>query len=94
MMTMFTMTAVLIGALLGQRFKVLILFPAIVIGLATILGFGMAQNSNLSSTLLLMALTITALQMGYLGGAVIRFVAAGARVRRDSLIAVAQRSAP
>ena len=94
MMTMFTMTAVLIGALLGQRFKVLILFPAIVIGLATILGFGMAQNSNLSSTLLLMALTITALQMGYLGGAVIRFVAAGTRVRRDSLIAVAQRSAP
>jgi hypothetical protein len=95
MMTMFAMTAVLIGALLGQRFKVLILVPAIVVGLATVLGFGMAQNGNLWSTLTVMALTITALQLGYLGGAVIRFVVAGARVGRDSpgTIAVAQRSA-
>ncbi len=95
MMTMFAITAVLIGAALGQRFKVLILVPAIVITSAAILGFGMAQNSNLWSILLVMALTITALQMGYLGGAVIRFVVAGARVGRDSpgTIAVAQRSA-
>jgi hypothetical protein len=95
MMTMFTITAVLIGAALGQRFKVFILVPAIVIGSAAGLGFGMAQNSNLWSVLLIIALTITALQMGYLGGAVIRFVVAGSRVGRDSsgTIGVAQRSA-
>jgi hypothetical protein len=95
MMTMFTITAVLIGAALGQRFKVLILVPVIVIGSAAILGFGVAQNSNLWSILLVMVLTITALQMGYLGGAVIHFVVAGARVGRDSpgTIAVTQRSA-
>ena len=92
MMT-FAIAAMLIGALLGQRFMVFILVPAIVIGSAAILAFCVAHNNNLWITLLLLALTITALQMGYLGGAVIRFVA-GARVGRDSprTIAVAQKS--
>ena len=95
MMTMFTMTAVLIGAVLGQRFKVLILAPAIVISLAVILAFAIAHHNNLWSTLLVMALITTALQIGYLGGIVTRFVIAAARVGRNSprTIAVAQRSA-
>ena len=95
MMTMLAMTAVLIGAVLGQRFKVLILVPAIIIGLAVILAIGMAHHDNLWSTLLAMALITTALQIGYLGGIVIRFVIAAARVGRNSprTIAVAQRSA-
>jgi hypothetical protein len=94
MMTMLATTAILIGAGLGQRFKVLILVPAIVIASAAILALGMAHNNNLWSILLVTALTITALQMGYLGGAVIRFVIAGARVGRDSSeTIVAQRSA-
>ena len=94
MMTMLAMTAMLIGALLGLRFKVLILVPAIIIGSAT-LGIGMAHSNSLWFTLLAMVLAITALQMGYLGGAVIRFVSAGARVRKDApgIIPAAQRPA-
>ena len=95
MMTMLAMTAMLIGAMLGLRFKVLILVPAIVIGSAATLGIGMAHSNSLWSILLAMALAITALQMGYLGGAAIRFVSAGERVRKDApgIIPAAQRSA-
>jgi hypothetical protein len=95
MMTMLATTAILIGALLGQRFRVLILVPAIVIASAAILAFGMAHNNNLWSILLVTALTITALQLGYLGGTVIRFAITGAHIGGDSpgTITVAQRSA-
>ena len=95
MMTMFAMTAVLIGAVLGQRFKVLILGPTIIFGLAASVAFGIAHHDSLWSTLLVMALITTALQIGYLGGIVTRFVIAAARVGRNSprTIAVPQRSA-
>jgi len=95
MMMMLSMMAIIIGALLGLRFKVLILVPAIVIGAVTTLGIGMAHGASVWVTLLAAILTITALQMGYLGGAVTRFVIAGVRVRKDSsgVIAVTQRSA-
>ena len=56
MMTMLAMTAMLIGAVLGQRFRVFILVPAIVIGSAAILGFGMAHDDNLWSILLVIGL--------------------------------------
>ena len=94
-MTMLAMTAMLIGVMLGLRFKVLILVRAIVIGSAATLGIGMAQSDSLWTTLLFVALAITALQMGYLAGTVIRFVSAGARGYKDSpgIIAVAQRPA-
>ena len=95
MLTMFAMTAVLVGAVLGQRFKVLILGPTIIIGLAASLAFGIAHHDNLWSTLLVMAVTTTALQIGYLGGIITRYVIAAARVGRNSprTVAVAQRSA-
>jgi len=94
-MMMLAITTMLIGALLGQRFKVLILLPAIVIGSAAIFAFGMAHSNGLWSILLATAFTITALQLGYLGGSVIRFVIAEARIHKDSArtIAVAQRPA-
>jgi hypothetical protein len=92
---MLTMTAILTGAMLGLRFKVLILVPATVIGSAATLGAGMTHSNSLWSILLAIVLVISALQMGYLGGAVIRFVSAGARVRKDSpgIIAAVQRPA-
>jgi hypothetical protein len=95
MMTMCAMTAILIGAVLGLRFKVLILAPAIVFGSAATLGIGMAHSHSIWFVSLAIVLAITALQLGYLAGAVIRFVIAGIRVRKGLLgtIAVAQRPA-
>jgi hypothetical protein len=93
MMTILAMTAMLVGAVLGMRFKVLILAPAFLIGSVTILGTGLAQNNSLWSILLGMVLVMAALQMGYLAGTVIRFVIAGARVRKrlPATIAVLQK---
>ena len=92
-MTILAMTALLIGALLGLRFQVSILVPAIVIGSAVIFSLDMAHSHSLLPTLLTTVLAITALQIGYVGGAVIRFVIVEARVRKDTAatIAVAQR---
>ena len=93
---MLAMTAMLIGAVLGLRFKVLILVPATIIGSAAALAVGMAYGKNVWSILLDMVLVIAALEMGYLGGTVIRFVIAGTRVRKHSsgTVAVAQRPTP
>jgi hypothetical protein len=81
--------------MLGLRFKVLILAPAIVIGSVATLGIGTMHNSSLWSILLSMVLAITALQMGYLSGTVIRFLIAGAQIRETSpaIIAGSQRPA-
>jgi hypothetical protein len=79
-MIFLTMTAAIVGALLGQRFKVFVLVPAIAVCLGTAFGIGMAHPW---SVLLAMALGASALQMGYLGGVVIRFVGAGVQARKD-----------
>jgi hypothetical protein len=90
MLTMLATTAILIGALLGLRFKVLILVPAIVFSSAATLGIGMAHSSSVWLVAFAMVLAITALQMGYLAGAVIHFVIAGMRKELPRMIAVAQ----
>jgi hypothetical protein len=84
-MTPLIILSTLTGAILGMRFKIFILVPAIVLLAAFALGIGIARGDGLESFLLALALGITALQIGYLGGAVTRFVIAGARVPRRSL---------
>jgi hypothetical protein len=83
MTTTLAMTAILIGAMLGLRFTAPILARAFVVGPATALAVGLAYGESLWSILLAMVLTITALQMGYLGGAVIRFTIEGGAHPQD-----------
>lgn len=68
---MLAMTVMLIGALLGLRFKVLILVPAVIVGSIITLWSGMAHHDSLQAILFVMAATSTALQFGYLGGTII-----------------------
>jgi hypothetical protein len=91
-MMMLAITAMLIGTVLGLRFTVIILFPAIIIGSAATFAIGMARSDSLLSILLAIVMAITMLQMGYLGGTFIRFgIAAHASKRnRPKSIAVAQ----
>ena len=91
---MLVMTALLTGALLGLRFKAFILVPAVVIGSATVLIVGIARSDSIWPTLLAAALAVTALQMGYLCGAVVHFSIAKTRARKGSAatIAVVQRA--
>jgi hypothetical protein len=88
-MVTLAIAAIIIGALLGQRFKVLVLVPAIAVGSATTFGVGMAHDDSLCSVLLAMVLAISALQMGYLGGVVIRIFGARVHARKDSIIGAA-----
>ena len=91
-MTLVTMAA-LIGAILGLRFKVLILVPAFVISSVAIFGTGIAHSDNPRSMLLTVFLAITALQLGYMAGALICSIVAKTRARKDlsSVIAVVQK---
>jgi len=68
---MLLVVIMLAGALLGLRFKVLVLVPAIIIGSAATFWYGIAHQDSLWCTSLMTALAITVLQLGYLGGAII-----------------------
>lgn len=76
--------ATLIGAVLSARFNIFILVPAIAVGSAAALGIGMAQGNVLWPNLVAIVSVITALQLGYLGGALIRSTVASTRTPKVS----------
>jgi hypothetical protein len=65
MMTTVAIVSTFIGALLGMRFKVFILFPATLLSGALNIGVFTAQGSGLWNTLLATVLSITGLQLGF-----------------------------
>ena len=67
------------GAVLGMRFKVLILFPAILVCLALNAGIAAAHGGSLWPTLIAIALSVTGLQLGFLGGLSTRYFMAASR---------------
>ncbi len=69
---MLAITAVFAGAVLGLRFKVLVLVPALAIASATSVGIAQVYGNTFWSILAAMALTSIGLQLGYLGGTVLR----------------------
>jgi hypothetical protein len=70
----------LIGAALGTRYKVLVLVPAIALGLVAILAIGLFYGTPLPSISVASLLFVTCLQIGYLGGGLIRTLFASARL--------------
>ena len=88
----FVTVVFLIGAMLGLCFRVFILFPAVIIGAAAIIGVGFGYENSLGYILFVVFLGVTALQMGYLFGAVIGVSAAEAnkQKRRSAVIESAQ----
>jgi hypothetical protein len=75
----FTLISLLLGMVLGQRFKVLALVPVIAVWLPVATGTGIARYGEFGPTLLLAALAVAALQIGYLAGVVIRYSLVAAR---------------
>ena len=69
-MLILAMAAVLLGAVLGLRFKVLILLPAAVVAAAVIVAADSIQHSSLSTTVVDVVVALACLQMGYLAGAI------------------------
>ena len=77
-------TCSLVGAILGLRFRIMILWPVIAIGLIAIISFDVAVGASLVVLVSEAAIAITAVQVGYLCGAALRLVLAGSRITRET----------
>jgi len=92
MTALLTMTA--IGIVLGLRFKVFALVPAIVVSLIGSVAIGVGHGSGIWPNLLAILSVITGLQIGYIAGSVLRLAVGKARDRKNqsAIVAVAQRN--
>jgi hypothetical protein len=72
--------AILIGAALGLRFTVFILFPQIGLALLGTVAAAIGPDRRFGSVVMSMVLVASALQIGYLAGAVTRSVMTSSRV--------------
>jgi hypothetical protein len=63
-----------IGSVLGLRFRIFVLLPVILLGLSICTAFGLAQVTPISSIMLTNVVCGTCLQIGYLGGALLKFL--------------------
>ena len=73
-----TVVAMLSGAVLGLRYKVLILAPAITFALVFVVGF--AREAGIWWIALDMVVVTTALQLGYLGGSALAAARSAAKL--------------
>ena len=72
-MAVFLITGAVTGILLGLRFKVLVLVPASVLAIVVIV---LSESRNqLSVIVLTLVGTLVSLQVGYLAGSIVRFLA-------------------
>jgi hypothetical protein len=79
-MLMPLLICLLVGAVLGQRFKVMVLIPATAVALTAAAAFAHAGTlwQNLGAVLLV----TSSLQIGYFAGVAIRYLVASARTSR------------
>ena len=73
----------LIGAVLGLRFKVFILIPAIIVAAIGVAAIELARGDHAGSVPLTIILTATALQVGYLVGFIARATFKGINMALD-----------
>ena len=81
MMTL-AVISLLAGMVLGQRFKALVLIPAIAIGLVIAIGARILAADAVWSIVLMGAVTATSLQIGYFAGIGIRRLMVAVRASR------------
>jgi hypothetical protein len=81
-MSMLMLLVFLIGAVLGMRFRVLVLVPAIGFASIVVLAACFVGGESLSVTMATTILTASGLQIGYLGGVATRYTTALARTSR------------
>ena len=72
------------GALLAQRFKIIVLVPATLVVVLLAIGAGLAQTQAVWSTLLLTAAASVGIQTGYFVGMLIQHGLGALLARRSS----------
>ena len=73
-MVMIALCSSLVGATLSTRFRVLVLIPAIVLGVVLVATSAVVKGSALSSAIGALAVWVVFLQLGYMGGLLTRHV--------------------
>ncbi len=73
----------LIGMALGLFFRVFILIPAIVVSVTAIIAFSFQFSMTFGATILVAAMAVAALQMGYLAGASIAVLTTRSKARKN-----------
>jgi hypothetical protein len=63
-----------IGAALGLRFRIFVLLPVMLLGLFVGTAFGLVQSAAIWSIMLTNVIGATCLQIGYLGGTLLKFL--------------------
>ena len=91
-MLMLSLVLFLTGAVLGLRFKVLVLIPAITLAVMAILARDVIHGDGVALIAVTAALAATCLQMGYLAGIVTRHATTLVRVGHPHEIAARPRS--
>ncbi|MGY4368160.1 hypothetical protein ACVW1A_004225 [Bradyrhizobium sp. LB1.3] len=81
-MTEFLIFSFLTGAVLGQRFRVLVLLPPTLVMMLAAIPVGLMADVSFLEGLKNLVLAAMALQAGYLFGSAARFVLAAARAAR------------
>src|SRR5882757_3815359 len=83
-MMILSMVSLLVGAVLGQRFTVMVLIPATAVVLALAVGTGVTHAHTAWSVVLMIAAATTCMQIGYFAGIGIRHVLPAASSGRSS----------
>jgi hypothetical protein len=92
-MVMIALCSSLIGAVMGTRFKVQVLFPVAMLGCVMVAAVAVLKGSAMSSAIGAAIVCVISLQIGYLGGLFTRFCMAASRVASHrSLRSTAARS--
>lgn len=79
-MVMIALCSSLIGAVMGTRFKVQVLFPAAVLGIVMVAAAAAYKGSAMSSMIVAAVVCVTSLQLGYFAGLFTRFCMAASRI--------------
>jgi hypothetical protein len=80
-MVWMAISGALLGAVLGLRFKVLVLLPVILVGVLGIAVASAISGTPISIILINASVWTVALQFGYLGGLFSRSIVVAARIR-------------
>lgn len=76
LMVLLSIVCILIGALLGLRFRVLVLVPATAICIFLVLLVGLSSGAGAAWTAIVAVIAAALLQVGYLGGVAMSFFVA------------------
>jgi hypothetical protein len=79
-MVMIALSSSLVGAVLGTRFRIQVLFPAVMLGLVVVAIVAALERSTISAAAAAAIVYTVCLQLGYLGGLLTRFCMAAVRV--------------